>query len=143
MRVGHKSESCMSVELLANIELETAPNPTASVIWLHGLGADGNDFVPIVPELSLPASLPIRFVFPHAPMQPVTINAGYVMRAWYDVRDDRGERREDVAGVRASQARIEALIEGEKARGIPAGRIVLAGFSQGGAMALHTGFRHG
>ena len=130
-------------ELLEAVEVETGALPRASVIWMHGLGADGHDFVPIVPELSLPASLPVRFVFPHAPMQPVTINAGHVMRAWYDVRDDRGERREDVAGVRASQARIEALIEGEKARGIPAGRIALAGFSQGGAMALHTGLRHG
>jgi phospholipase/carboxylesterase len=130
-------------ELLETVEIETGALPRASVIWMHGLGADGHDFVPVVPELSLPASLPIRFVFPHAPMQPVTINAGYVMRAWYDVRDDRGERREDVAGVRASQARIEALIDREKARGISAGRIVLAGFSQGGAMALHTGLRQG
>jgi phospholipase/carboxylesterase len=129
-------------ELLESLEIETGLSPRAAVIWMHGLGADGNDFVPIVPELSLPASLPVRFVFPHAPMRPVTINAGHVMRAWYDVRDDRGERREDVAGVRASQERIEALIEREKARGIPPARIVLAGFSQGGAMALHTGLRH-
>jgi len=127
-------------ELLESVEIETGPSPRAAVIWMHGLGADGNDFVPIVPELSLPASLPVRFVFPHAPMQPVTINNGYVMRAWYDVR---GDPREDVAGVRASQERIEALIGREKARGIPAARIVLAGFSQGGAMALHTGLRHG
>ena len=126
-------------EPLESIQIETGPSPRAAVIWLHGLGADGNDFVPIVPELSLPPSRPVRFVFPHAPMRPVTINAGHVMRAWYDVR---GDQREDVAGVRASQERIEALIEREKARGIPAARIVLAGFSQGGAMALHTGLRH-
>jgi phospholipase/carboxylesterase len=129
--------------LLESVEIETGLSPRAAVIWMHGLGADGNDFVPIVPELSLPASLPVRFVFPHAPKRPVTINAGYVMRAWYDVRDDRGERREDVAGVRASQEQIEALTEREKTRGVPVARIVLAGFSQGGAMALHTGLRHG
>ena len=109
---------------------------------MHGLGADGNDFVPIVPELNLPSSPGLRFVFPHAPMRPVTINAGYVMRAWYDVRDDAGVRREDAAGVRASQNQIEALIEREKGRGIAAATIVLAGFSQGGAMALHVGLRH-
>jgi len=109
---------------------------------MHGLGADGHDFEPIVPELGLPDSLSVRFVFPHAPMRPVTINAGMVMRAWYDVGGQGGTRREDEQGVRASQRAIEALIEREKKRGLTAGKIVLAGFSQGGAMALQTGLRH-
>jgi phospholipase/carboxylesterase len=127
-------------DLLEIVEIDSAPSPTASIVWMHGLGADGHDFAPIVPELSLP--VPVRFVFPHAPMRAVTINNGYVMRAWYDVRAIGGERREDADGVRASQAQIEALLAREKARGIAAHRIVLAGFSQGGAMALHTGLRH-
>jgi phospholipase/carboxylesterase len=130
-------------DLLEAIEIETAASPTCSIIWMHGLGADGHDFVDIVPELGLPARPGIRFVFPHAPMRPVTINAGYVMRAWYDIRDDGGTRREDPAGVRASQKSIEALLEREKTRGVPARSIVLAGFSQGGAMALHTALRYG
>jgi phospholipase/carboxylesterase len=129
-------------ELLDVIEIETGPAPGAAVIWMHGLGADGHDFEPIVPELGLPDSLPVRFVFPHAPMRPVTINAGMVMRAWYDVGGQGGTRREDEQGVRASQRAIEALIEREKKRGLTAGEIVLAGFSQGGAMALQTGLRH-
>jgi len=128
---------------LEAIEIETAASPGASIIWLHGLGADGHDFVDVVPELALPGRPGVRFVFPHAPMRPVTINGGYVMRAWYDIRDDSGVRREDPAGVRASQKAIEALIEREKERGVPAGAIVLAGFSQGGAMALYTGLRYG
>ena len=127
-------------ELLETVEIETAPAPRAAVVWLHGLGADGHDFEPIVPELRLPFA--VRFVFPHAPMRAVTINNGAVMRAWYDVRGIGGERREDADGVRASQAHVEALIAREKARGITADRLVLAGFSQGGAMALHTGLRH-
>jgi phospholipase/carboxylesterase len=127
-------------DLLDGIEIETGANPERSVIWLHGLGADGNDFVPIVPELDLPDAA-IRFVFPHAPMQAVTINAGMVMRAWYDI-SDAAIRREDETGVRASQALVEALIEREKGRGTPASRLVLAGFSQGGAIALQTGLRH-
>ena len=127
-------------DLLETVEIDSAPAPRASIVWMHGLGADGHDFAPIVPELALPG--PVRFVFPHAPMRAVTINHGAVMRAWYDVRGVGGERREDGDGVRASQAQIEALIAREKARGIPAARIVLAGFSQGGAMALHTGLRH-
>ncbi len=127
-------------DLLETVEIETAPAPRASIVWMHGLGADGHDFAPIVPELTL--ALPVRFVFPHAPMRAVTINNGYVMRAWYDVRSVAGERREDADGVRASQAQIEALIARERARGVAAERIVLAGFSQGGAMALHTGLRH-
>jgi phospholipase/carboxylesterase len=128
-------------DLLEAVEIETAPSPRASVLWMHGLGADGYDFVDIVPALGLRYT-PVRFVFPHAPMRPVTINRGMVMRAWYDVRDDVGIRREDEAGVRESQARLQALIAREHARGIPAERLVLAGFSQGGAMALHTGLRH-
>ncbi len=123
------------------IEIETGPRPDAAVIVMHGLGADGNDFVPVIPELALPPSLRARFVFPHAPLRPVTINAGMVMRAWYDVLQ-LGGGREDEAGIRASQALIEAFLAQEKARGIPAGRIVLAGFSQGGAMALQAGLRH-
>lgn len=124
------------------IEIETGPSPAATVIWLHGLGADGHDFEPIVPELELPEALPVRFVFPHAPPQPVTINGGAVMRAWYDVYSLGGVRREDDAGVRRSQASVEALVARERARGVPAARIVLAGFSQGGAIALQTGLRH-
>jgi len=127
---------------LEAIEIETAASPGASIIWMHGLGADGHDFVDVVPELRLPARPGVRFVFPHAPMRPVTINGGYVMRAWYDIRDDGGVRREDSAGVRASQKAVEALIAREKERGVPAAAIVLAGFSQGGAMALHTALRH-
>ncbi len=127
-------------ELLAAIEIETGKNPTASIIWLHGLGADGNDFAPVVPELRLPEGA-IRFVFPHAPVQPVTINGGMRMRAWYDIMDG-ADRREDERGVRASQALIETLIGREKERGTKAERLVLAGFSQGGAIALQTGLRH-
>jgi phospholipase/carboxylesterase len=131
-------------DLLEAIEIETAPNPAAAVIWLHGLGADGNDFAPIVPELRLAGAPAIRFVFPHAPTMPVTINNGHVMRAWYDVSfgDLEGTtRRADEAGVRASQARVGQLIEREMARGIAARQIVVAGFSQGGAIALQTGLR--
>jgi phospholipase/carboxylesterase len=127
------------IESLSAIEVETAPNPSASVIWLHGLGADGHDFEPVVPELELDG-LAIRFVFPHAPTMPVTINGGMVMRAWYDITDSQ-IRREDERGVRASQALVEALIAKEAGRGIPASRVVLAGFSQGGAIALHTAVR--
>jgi phospholipase/carboxylesterase len=127
-------------QLLDTIQVEIGKAPTSSVIWLHGLGADGHDFEPIVPELDLP-DIPIRFVFPNAPMQPVTINAGMVMRAWYDISDS-AIRREDEAGIRASQVMLEALIAREIERGSRAERIVLAGFSQGGAIALHTGLRH-
>ena len=132
----------MTVPLQA-VELETGPRPAASVIWLHGLGADGHDFEPIVPELDLPPAPAVRFVFPHAPAIPVTLNGGMVMRAWYDVYGLDGPRREDEAGIRASQARVEALLAREKARGVTAARIVLAGFSQGGAVALQTALRHG
>ena len=109
---------------------------------MHGLGADGHDFEPIVPELRLPAGLGVRFVFPHAPMRPVTVNGGMVMRAWYDVSLAGGRRQEDEPGVRQSERQIVALIEREKRRGVPAASIALFGFSQGGAMALHTGLRH-
>jgi phospholipase/carboxylesterase len=126
--------------LLETIETETGANPRAAVIWLHGLGADGNDFAPIVPELDL-KGLAVRFVFPHAPMQAVTINGGMVMRAWYDI-SDAAIRREDARGVLASRAHAQALIADQNSRGIPTGRIVLAGFSQGGAIALHAGLRH-
>lgn len=128
-------------ELLQTIELETRPKPSHSVIWLHGLGADGNDFVPIVQQLKLP-KLGIRFVFPHAPMRPVTINGGFVMRAWYDIAVQDLAMREDEAGLRESQAAIEALIAKEAARGMPASRVVLAGFSQGGVISLQTGLRY-
>jgi len=127
-------------QMLDAIEIETGANPATSIIWLHGLGADGNDFAPIVPELDLPKTA-IRFVFPHAPVQPVTINAGMRMRAWYDITDG-AIRREDERGVRASQALIETLIGREKERGTRAERLVLAGFSQGGAIALQTGLRY-
>ena len=128
------------------IELETAPNPGASVIVLHGLGADGNDFVPIAQELDLSAVGPVRFVFPHGPTRPVTVNGGYVMRAWYDIfgaeLEAGGRAREDEAGLRESRALVEALIAAEVARGVPAARIVLAGFSQGCAMTFMAGLRH-
>lgn len=127
---------------LDTIQIETAPNPTASVIWMHGLGADGSDFVPIVRELDLSGCPPIRFIFPTAPTMPVTVNGGYVMRAWYDIFAPDLVRREDEPGLRNSQALVEALIANEKARGIPADHIVLAGFSQGCAMTLQAGLRH-
>jgi len=132
----------MDKSLLPCIEILTGKDADAAVIWLHGLGADGNDFVPIVPELRLPPGLAIRFVFPHAPVRPVTINNGFPMRAWYDVLAADIASRADMSGVGASQQAIEALIAHEKVRGIAARRIVLAGFSQGGVVALHTGLRH-
>jgi phospholipase/carboxylesterase len=132
----------MPNELLECIERQTGTHPDAAVIWMHGLGADGNDFVPIVNEMRLPPSLSIRFVFPHAPIRPVTLNQGFRMRAWYDLAAGDITNRADIAGVRTSQAQIEALIAREKTRGIAARRIVLAGFSQGGVIALHTGLRH-
>ncbi len=131
-----------TLPLLETIEVATSEHPTAAVIWMHGLGADGNDFVPIVRELDLSGCLGIRFVFPHAAPMPVTINNGYVMRAWYDILGMDLVRREDENGLRASQRRIEQLIAREVARGIPAEKIVLAGFSQGCAMTLQTGLRH-
>ena len=129
-------------ELLESIEIETGPEPRYSVIWLHGLGADGNDFAPVVPELKLNDIGPLRFIFPHAPVQPVTINNGMSMRSWYDIYVADLVRHEDEAGLRASQRSVEALIARENSRGIPTERIVLAGFSQGCAMALQTGLRY-
>jgi len=131
----------MTSELLPAIEIETAKNPSRSVIWMHGLGADGSDFVPIVGELGL-SGAGVRFIFPHAPTRPVTINSGYVMRAWYDIAYEDLSLKEDEKGVRASQAAIEALIERERERGIAHDSIVLAGFSQGGAIALQTALRY-
>lgn len=127
---------------LEAIEMQSADAPGASLIVLHGLGADGNDFVPIAQELELSAVGGARFVFPHAPMRPVTMNGGYVMRAWYDIAGTPQARVEDESGLRASQVQIEALIAREVARGMPANRIVLMGFSQGCAMTLLTGLRH-
>ena len=124
------------------VVLSPASTATASVIWLHGLGADGNDFVPIVPELKLPPALAVRFVFPHAPMRPVTINNGMRMRAWYDILQLSAGGPQDEAGVRDSAAILERFIQRERQAGIAAGRIVIAGFSQGGAIALHTALRH-
>lgn len=129
----------MALELITR---DTAPNPQTSIIVLHGLGADGNDFVPICEELDLSALGGVRFIFPSAPMQPVTINGGYVMRSWYDILGTELVRREDEAGLRASQAAVAALIDAERARGVPAERIVLMGFSQGCAMTLMTGLRY-
>ena len=127
---------------LEGLEFETAPNPTASIIVLHGLGADGNDFVPIAQELDLASVGPVRYVFPHAPQRPVTINNGYRMCAWYDILGLDLVRREDETGLRESQAAIEGLIARELERGIAPERIVLMGFSQGCAMTLMTGLRH-
>jgi len=125
------------------VEIETGTNPTAAVILLHGLGADGHDFEPIVPELIRPGERALRFVFPHAPIRPVTLNGGFAMRAWYDLVSLERRGPEDEAGIRASQATVEELIRHENARGIATSSIVLAGFSQGGALALFTGIRYG
>lgn len=129
--------------VLETIELETGPNPQATVLILHGLGADGHDFVPVAQELDLAAAGDVRFVLPHAPVMPVTINNGASMRAWYDIVGLDLVRREDEAGLRRSRGDVETLLAREQERGIPAGRIVVAGFSQGSAMALLTGLRHG
>lgn len=124
------------------IEINPPGPPGACVIWLHGLGADGNDFAPIVPELQLPTEFQVRFVFPHAPLRPITINRGYVMRGWYDVTDSAFTEEHDIEGIRASTADMHALISRELERGIPSRRIVLAGFSQGGCIALHAGLSY-
>jgi phospholipase/carboxylesterase len=127
---------------LEHIELATGPDPAGTVIWMHGLGADGWDFVPIVRELPLPEGLALRFIFPHAPVRPVTINNGMEMRAWYDIAMTDIARLPDERGIRESQKAIEQLIAREASRGVASGRIVLAGFSQGGAIALQAGLRH-
>lgn len=133
----------MSDEILPTVEHETSTPVGASVLWLHGLGADGHDFEPIVPELLIEGGPALRFVFPHAPARAVTLNAGMVMRAWFDVYGLNRESRQDEAGIRESATYVERLIRRENERGVPARRIVLAGFSQGGAVALHAGLRHG
>jgi phospholipase/carboxylesterase len=130
------------LQLLPHIELATGAEPAATIVWLHGLGADGWDFVPLVRELPLPEDLALRFIFPHAPVRPVTINNGMEMRAWYDIAMNDIARLPDEGGIRESQAAIERLIRREGERGMPPGRIVLAGFSQGGAIALQAGLRH-
>ena len=127
---------------LPTVEHETAASPRYSIIWLHGLGADGNDFAPIVPELVDRAWPALRFVFPHAPVRPVTINNGMSMRAWYDITAFDAHAKQDEQGIRASIAAIEALIAREHERGVPSERIFLVGFSQGGAIALAAGLRH-
>ena len=128
--------------LLPAIEIETAPNPDAAVIWLHGLGDTGDGWSQVVPGLALPRTMRVRFLFPHAPAMAVAINNGYVMPAWYDIREANLSERADIAGVQRSQDQLEALVSREKARGVEEARIVLAGFSQGGAVALYTGLRH-
>jgi phospholipase/carboxylesterase len=131
-------------EILDSIVIDTAADPAWAVIWLHGLGADGSDFPPVVPELGLPADSGVRFVFPHAPYRAVTCNGGYEMRAWYDIISlEPHSRRIDTAGLRESCAAVRQLIARENERGIPCSRIFLAGFSQGGAVAYHTALTHG
>jgi phospholipase/carboxylesterase len=130
-----------TIDLLETVETETGPDPRWSIVWLHGLGADGHDFAPIVPELVRPEWPALRFVFPHAPVRAVTINAGMRMRAWYDIRDVDLANRADSEGVEASITQVGALLDREHARGIPASRTFLAGFSQGGAIALAAGLR--
>lgn len=129
----------MSLEV---IEVETGPEPTGTIIWMHGLGADGHDFEPIVPELVRPGERALRFVFPNAPVRPVTLNAGYAMRAWYDIISIERRARQDEAGIRASHSSIEALIRRENERGVASNRIAIAGFSQGGALAIYSGTRY-
>jgi phospholipase/carboxylesterase len=128
--------------MLDMIEAESGEPPVATIVILHGLGADGNDFVPIAQELQLDSAGPVRFLFPHAPVMPVTINGGYRMRAWYDITGLAADSPQDEAGLRRSCALVEAILAREKARGMPARRIVLAGFSQGCAVALLAGLRH-
>lgn len=125
--------------ILPHITLESGKQPQHSIIWLHGLGADGQDFVPVADELELPAA--VRYLFPHAPRRPVTINGGFVMRAWYDIAHPSIDAQQDEAGIRGSQAAVEVLIDQEVMRGVAPGNIFLAGFSQGGAIALHTALR--
>jgi phospholipase/carboxylesterase len=124
------------------VEIETGRSPTGSVIWMHGLGADGHDFEPIVPELVQRGERALRFIFPHAPIRPVSINDGYPMRAWYDITAIDRRSAEDESGIRTSQAKIDTLVRRENSRGIASERIALAGFSQGGAMAVFAGTRY-
>ena len=131
----------MAEPLLDAIEIETAPNPDAAVIWMHGLGDDGSGWSQVVPSLGLPKELSVRFIFPHAPVMAVTINNGMRMRAWYDIRQANLNERADLDGVRRSQAHVDALLAREASRGIAPRRTLLAGFSQGGAIALYAGLR--
>lgn len=140
MRPPTTGENTMS--LLPAIEKETAPRPDSTVIWLHGLGADGNDFAPIVPQLHLPEEAAIRFIFPHAPAMPVTVNGGYVMPAWYDIMEMEIDRKVDIDGLMTSAQAIEGFIDRELERGIDSRRIVIAGFSQGGAVAYQVALSH-
>ena len=130
------------MKIIEHLELNTGADPKGSVIWMHGLGADCWDFVPVVKELGLPPDLPLRFIFPQAPTRPIAINNGQAMPGWYDISMAELQRKPDEAGVRESQAAIDQLIAREIGRGIPADKIILAGFSQGGAIALQTGLRH-
>lgn len=127
--------------LLPALEVETGHTPDATVIWLHGLGADGHDFEPVIPEFKLPETLALRFIFPHAPARPVTLSGGYIMRAWYDIYEATLRRRVDTHQLRESVRAVELLIDREMQRGIPAERIIIAGFSQGGAVALELALR--
>ena len=127
---------------LDSIIIETGDQPDAAIIWLHGLGADGNDFVPIIDQLQLPSHMAIRFIFPHAPVRPITINQGYPMPGWYDISSMSIVEQEDEAGIRESSAILRQLCEEQESRGIESGRIIVAGFSQGGAIALHCGCRY-
>lgn len=141
------SAAQMATYAVTEDELQVEAAPTlrtadAAVIWLHGLGADGHDFVSLLPELQLPASMAVRFVFPHAPVRPVTVNNGWPMRAWYDIKSLDANGRDDAEGIAASAQRLAALIAAEQSRGIASERIVLAGFSQGGAVVLYAGLRH-
>ena len=132
----------MSPESLESIDIQTGDNPRHTVIWLHGLGADGHDFLGLVPELGIPDDKPVRFVFPHAPMRPITINGGMVMRGWYDIADMSINRAEDAEGIHESAELIRALIGRETERGFDSRHVILAGFSQGGAIALHAALRY-
>lgn len=132
----------MTMPLLDAVEINPPGTPAACLIWLHGLGADGHDFEPLIPQLGVVEALGVRVVLPHAPVRPVTINAGMRMPAWYDIAAPDFRAREDAAGIHRSQRQLQALIEREIAAGIPSRQIVLAGFSQGGAVVLHTGLRY-
>ena len=142
MNNSNSAQNPDSGELLEYLEVNTAENPEYSVIWMHGLGADGHDFEPIVPYLGLPPTTTVRFIFPHAMRRPITINGGMVMRAWYDIIEISTDRGQDEAGILHSTGKIRALIDHEVERGIPPEKIILAGFSQGGAMALYVGLRY-
>lgn len=130
------------MQYLPAVEIETAANPVTSIIWLHGLGADGNDFAPIIPDLKIPKTMPIRFIFPHAPAIPVTVNGGFVMPAWYDILEMEIDRKIDSTTLLASADKINDLIDREYERGIKSNRIVIAGFSQGGAVAYQVALSH-